>query len=95
MRKFRVINKPARDPVLDKMIQPGGVVTVPDNQYYEILKNAKCLGDEIKEKETATLEPDIETRTKADIIKELKSRGVDCNIRQTKDELIDLWSKKS
>lgn len=89
MRKFRVINKPARDPVLDKMIQPGGVVTVPDNQYYEILKNAKCLGDEIKEKETATIK-NYETRTKAEIAKELEAKGIKHSLRQTKTELIDM-----
>jgi len=53
-----VVNRPARDPITKKMIQPGGALTVPDD-LYDVYKNANVLGEEIIE--TAMVKPQVET----------------------------------
>ena len=57
MRQFIVVRKPARCGLTNKIIEPGGVVTCPDEHWYKILHNAGVLGDEVKELETASVKP--------------------------------------
>ena len=61
MRRYKVVNRPAKDPITKQIIQPGGVLIVPA-ELYDIYKNADVLGEEIIE--TAMVAPEVETATK-------------------------------
>lgn len=83
MKKYTVVNRPAKDHVTGKMVQPGGVLHVPAD-WHDRYAAAGVLGSQVGEKkiEKAVVEPKVE---KAVIPKPQKKPGF--TIKDSEDRL--------